>query len=45
MDEKMDFWQKTHYGFQSKNGAQARIILNDDLKLAEWETVLPQAAA
>jgi hypothetical protein len=28
-----------------EKGAQARIVLNDDLKLAEWETVLPQAAA
>ena len=28
-----------------EKGAQARIVLNDDLKLAEWETVLSQAAA
>ena len=27
-----------------EKGAQARIVLDDDLKLSEWEAVLPQAA-
>jgi hypothetical protein len=27
-----------------EKGAQARIVLDEDLKLSEWEAVLPQAA-